>query len=183
MISTRIVSRMPRLYTLVPRFYSAAQPKTLRASTFALPKETNPFQLTRLVAGHTNLKIAITDRAKEKLHQIAEEDKNEDIALRIRVESGGCHGFQYHMDLTSTELELQQNPDLVVFQRTDSKVARVMFDESLLEILQDSKVDYTKELIGSQFKIVDSPYTSTACGCGSSFDFDFEKLQRAKESA
>ena len=31
-------------------------------------------------------------------------------------------------------------------------------NESSLMILQDSKLDYTKELIGSQFKIVDSPY-------------------------
>ena len=118
----------------------------------------------------------------KKLTEIAESDQNPDSALKIKVESGGCHGFQYNMDLTNVKDELSKNKDLVVFQRSDNDKAKVIFDESSLEILQDSKVDYTKELIGSSFKVVDSPYTSTSCGCGSSFDFDFEKLQKAKEA-
>lgn len=137
--------------------------------------------MTSIIRGHTDLKIGITDRAMNKLVEIAQEDKNPDSALKISVESGGCHGFQYNLDLTNYQEELEKNEDLVVFQRMDNEQAKVIFDESSLEILQDSKVDYTKELIGSSFKVVDSPYTSTACGCGSSFDFDFEKLEKAKE--
>lgn len=136
--------------------------------------------MTKIISGHTDLKIGITDRAKKKLVEIAEGDKNPESALRITVESGGCHGFQYNLKLTNVNEELANDDELVVFQRIDSPEAKVIFDESSLEILQDSKVDYTKELIGASFKVVDSPYTSTACGCGSSFDFDFEKLEKAK---
>lgn len=177
---------------------ATSTPKSLKPSSFALPKDVPPpadtetgpeksddsryFQLTKIVSGHTDLKIAITDRAMKKLTEIAESDQNPDSALKIKVESGGCHGFQYNMDLTNVKDELSKNKDLVVFQRSDNDKAKVIFDESSLEILQDSKVDYTKELIGSSFKVVDSPYTSTSCGCGSSFDFDFEKLQKAKEA-
>lgn len=180
------------------RYVSSAQlspPKSFKPASFVLPKEMPPaapaakeevppelkdFHMTKIVAGHTDLKIGITEKAKAKLDEIAEQDLNPDSALKITVESGGCHGFQYNLELSNMKDELAKDPELVVFERIDSPTARVMFDESSLEILQDSKIDYTKELIGSSFKVVDSPYTSTSCGCGASFDFDFEKLEQAK---
>lgn len=196
-LGTRITFlNTPRYLSLISRLYSeqVAPSKTLKPSSFALPKdlpvndnakqlENDPlrdFHLTKIVHGHTDLKIGITDQARNKLALIANDDNNPDSALRIQVESGGCHGFQYNLELTSMKTELAKDDDLVVFERSDEPRARVIFDDSSLEILQDSKVDYTKELIGSSFKVVDSPYTSTACGCGASFDFDFEKLERAK---
>ena len=48
--------------------------------------------------------------------------------------------------------------------------ARVVMDTPSLELLSGSTVDYTMELIGSQFKIVDNPRASSNCGCGTSFD-------------
>lgn len=145
-----------------------------------VPAQLNPFDVTRLLRGSTDLKIGITDNAKNKLVSIAQLDQNEDLALRVKVESGGCHGFQYNFELATLKEELEKEPELVVFQRTDTPLATVAFDESSLEILQDSKIDYTNELIGSLFKMVDSPYTLTSCGCGASFDFDFEKLEQSK---
>lgn len=46
---------------------------------------------------------------------------------------------------------------------------KVVIDEASLELLRGSRVDYTMELIGSQFKI-DNPRASSSCGCGTSFD-------------
>ena len=43
-------------------------------------------------------------------------------------------------------------------------------DQPSLELLKGSKVDYTMELIGSQFKISDNPLATSSCGCGTSFD-------------
>lgn len=48
--------------------------------------------------------------------------------------------------------------------------ARVVMDSTSLDLLRGSKVDYTMELIGSQFKIVDNPKATSSCGCGTSFD-------------
>ena len=48
--------------------------------------------------------------------------------------------------------------------------ARVVMDEPSLELLKGSSVDYTMELIGSQFKIVGIPGAKSSCGCGTSFD-------------
>lgn len=175
------------------RRYGVQAAKSLKPASFSLPKEQkiespelnqeqnkamHDFLVTKLVSGRTDLRIGITDAAKDKLVEIS---SGPDSALRIKVESGGCHGFQYNLELTNVADEAAKDDDLVIFERTDNGLAKVIFDESSLEILQDSKVDYTTELIGSSFKVVDSPYTSTLCGCGASFDFDFEKLAQSKQ--
>lgn len=164
---------------------AAAAPKLFQKTAATLPNSTNDFVLTKLVHGSTDLSIAITARARDKLYSIANGDKNPETALKIGVESGGCHGFQYNLDLLELSKELEKQADALVFKRSDGEageygVAQLVMDEASLEILQDLKIDYTKELIGSQFKVVDSPYTLTECGCGSSFDFDFDKLEKKK---
>lgn len=60
--------------------------------------------------------------------------------------------------------------DDTVFEASDEPGARVVMDEPSLELLKGSKVDYTMELIGSQFKVVGNPAASSSCGCGTSFD-------------
>lgn len=131
------------------------------------------------------MKLEITPRAAQRLSEIMAKDKNPNLALRIRVESGGCHGFQYLMSLitmpTGEGLEASTiiNEDDSIFQYvpddTDSAAPppnspKIILDEPSLELLTGSKVDFTQELIGSQFKIVDNPYASSSCGCGTSFD-------------
>jgi len=93
-------------------------------------------------------------------------DANPDLLLRVTVESGGCHGFQYLMSLTDMP-KVDQAED-TVFDSGDG--AKVVMDEPSLELLKGSKIDYTMELIGSQFKIVDNPLATSSCGCGTSFD-------------
>lgn len=167
--------------------YSTAEPRTLNSSSFAQPQDMkieDDFALTKLINGKTDMKLGITKKASEKLSAIAEADNNINSGIRIVVESGGCHGFQYDIKLTDVEKELKEEPDLLVFKRTGedgNENAQLILDDSSLQILQESKLDYTKELIGSQFKMVESPYTTSACGCGSSFDFDFDKLQGSED--
>lgn len=127
-------------------------------------------------------------------------EANPNLALRIQVESGGCHGFQYLMSLTTLpalsgsssssssspsstdthsiprksafggEIQLGKlDDDDTVFAAEDTG-AKVVMDGPSLELLKGSKIDYTMELIGSQFKIVDNPLATSSCGCGTSFD-------------
>lgn len=111
-------------------------------------------------------------------------DKNPDLALRIQVESGGCHGFQYLMSLITIPAKDAANWSSVInegdsiFQYTLDGLSdagseakpSVILDEPSLDLLKGSKVDFTMELIGSQFKIIDNPYATSSCGCGTSFD-------------
>jgi iron-sulfur cluster assembly 2 len=48
--------------------------------------------------------------------------------------------------------------------------AKAVIDESSLELLSGSTIDYTMELIGSQFKVTGIPGATSSCGCGTSFD-------------
>lgn len=116
------------------------------------------------------LTIDIAPRAIEKLTDLMKSESNPDLALRISVESGGCHGFQYNLDLSNTNTLTE---DDCLFEKGGAKI---LIDDSSLNVLKESKVDYTTELIGSMFKIVESPYMVSSCGCGSSFDIDFDKL-------
>lgn len=90
------------------------------------------------------------------------------LALRVTVESGGCHGFQYLMSLTDIA-KISPTED-TIFEACDGSGAKVVMDEPSLELLKGSRVDYTTELIGSQFKIVGNPAATSSCGCGTSFD-------------
>ncbi|KAJ5408054.1 hypothetical protein N7509_001937 [Penicillium cosmopolitanum] len=131
------------------------------------------------------LMIGISPRAVERLREItdpttspsATKEENPYHHLRITVTSGGCHGFQYMMSLES-ESKIDAEEDTIFEGDADpSEIstdangqAKVVMDEPSLELLSGSTVDYTTELIGSQFKIVDNPRASSNCGCGTSFD-------------
>lgn len=117
--------------------------------------------------------ITITPRAAHRLQTIAEKDGNPDLTLRVSVESGGCHGFQYLMSLVkSTDVD----PEDTLFEneeaarQTGDYKAKVVMDEPSLELLKGSSIDYTMELIGSQFKVTGIPGAKSSCGCGTSFD-------------
>ncbi|KAL5364007.1 hypothetical protein BJX96DRAFT_156577 [Aspergillus floccosus] len=107
----------------------------------------------------------------------ATKEENPYHHLRITVTSGGCHGFQYLMSLeASSKIDPEED---TVFEAEYSPEegspapageAKVVMDEPSLELLSGSTVDYTMELIGSQFKIVDNPRATSNCGCGTSFD-------------
>ncbi|KAL0956228.1 hypothetical protein HGRIS_002384 [Hohenbuehelia grisea] len=49
-----------------------------------------------------NAKLGITDRAAEQLRAISTRERDPEAALRITVESGGCHGYQYKMALATS---------------------------------------------------------------------------------
>ncbi|OJD11490.1 hypothetical protein AJ78_07755 [Emergomyces pasteurianus Ep9510] len=101
--------------------------------------------------------------------------------LRVTVSSGGCHGFQYLMSLDPAsnidpeeDTVFEAEPDTSGESSLDGKPlrgeAKVVMDSASLELLSGSTVDYTMELIGSQFKITNNPRATSSCGCGTSFD-------------
>lgn len=47
--------------------------------------------------------------------------------------------------------------------------ARLVVDQTSLELLRGSTIDYVQEMIRSSFAVVNNPQSESACGCGSSF--------------
>ena len=101
--------------------------------------------------------INFTEKAVEKINQLISK-KPLGTFFRIAVKGGGCSGFKYDF---SFDTNIDNN---------DHKHKNIVIDNSSLDLLKGSKIDYSSELIGSSFKI-SNPKTKSSCGCGISFSF------------
>lgn len=106
--------------------------------------------------------LIITKACVKRIKQLQSNAKNEALALRLAVESGGCSGFQYTFKMEEPELTAEDR----LFERDGTKV---VVDEGSLELIKGSTLDFEQELIRSSFAIVNNPKAESACGCGSSF--------------
>jgi len=113
-----------------------------------------------------DVQIELTDRAAEQLRQISVREGNPDAALRIAVESGGCHGYQYKMELAT-----RREPDDYHFSHPTLKPSNILVDAVSLSLLNGSTIDFAIELIGSSFRVLDNPQAKgSGCGCGVSWE-------------
>ncbi|KAF5021551.1 hypothetical protein F66182_6408 [Fusarium sp. NRRL 66182] len=183
----RIHFTQPRTYAIPGRSWSfiPRETATRAFSTSAIRQKTRAILNPQKDEDGNEMMLEITERAAKRLNKIMTKDGNPNLALRIQVESGGCHGFQYLMSLVTlpakdaAEWSSIVNEDDTIFQYipddADPATAsedgpKIILDEPSLDLLKGSKVDFTMELIGSQFKIIDNPLATSSCGCGTSFD-------------
>ena len=99
----------------------------------------------------------VTDRAFEKIGSSCDSK-----ILRVAVKGGGCSGFQYVFSIVA-----KVNEDDQVFEKYGCKV---IIDKTSLQFLEGAEIDYSEEIIGSSFKII-NPNATSSCGCGTSFSF------------
>ncbi|KAF2398366.1 hypothetical protein EJ06DRAFT_550324 [Trichodelitschia bisporula] len=164
--------------TSTPLPSDAATPSISNSAAASATPSTHVLLNSRYDETGAEMSVAITPRAARRLETIMAKDKNPALCLRVSVESGGCHGFQYLMSLVDASSVDLGDDTVFVLGEVDTAAgledaqgrAKVVMDEASLELLKGSKVDYTMELIGSQFKIVDNPKATSSCGCGTSFD-------------
>lgn len=103
--------------------------------------------------------VTVSSRAAERIAAILSREAD-GAKLRVAVEGGGCSGFQYKFDIV-TETE---DDDLVL----DAKGFNVLIDSVSVDYMRDSEIDFSDEIIGAAFKIV-NPNATASCGCGTSF--------------
>ncbi|GAA6022594.1 hypothetical protein JCM11491_000695 [Sporobolomyces phaffii] len=115
---------------------------------------------------HPTLDMALTDSAVKQIERAqALRGGDHALALRLLVESGGCHGYQYKMAVTST-----REPDDYLFE-PEGTTAKLLVDAASLPLVKGSTIDYATELIGSSFRVVNNPQSKDAgCGCGVSWE-------------
>lgn len=114
--------------------------------------------MAKEAAGDSKAGVRLSDAAVSRIAMLTAEDSG--MMLRVSVTGGGCSGFQYGFTLDD-----QRNDDDIVFQRDG---ATLVVDETSLELLTGSEIDFVEDLMGAYFAIK-NPQASSTCGCGSSF--------------
>ncbi|KIL66306.1 hypothetical protein M378DRAFT_124385 [Amanita muscaria Koide BX008] len=113
-----------------------------------------------------DVNLVISDRAAEQLRSISTRINNPDAALRVAVESGGCHGYQYKMELANS-----RSLDDYHFTHPVIKPSNILVDAVSFQLINGSTIDYATELIGSSFRVADNPKAKgSGCGCGVSWE-------------
>ncbi len=104
--------------------------------------------------------IVLTDKAAEKVKEIAEAEGLAGQGLRLQVKGGGCSGFQYdlYFDEKPTDMD----------QVVESHGIQLFVDPLSVQYLEDTEIDYVEGLHGAGFKF-NNPQVKGTCGCGSSF--------------
>jgi iron-sulfur cluster assembly accessory protein len=118
----------------------------------------------RLIGSQTSRsgQVTLHKSAIDKLRSVSQ-GRGIPVALRLRVESGGCGGFSYHFDVFPQK---EIGKDDVVFDQKDQKV---VVDDVSLGLVKDCEIDYYEEMVKSSFRVTKNSMADSSCGCGSSF--------------
>ena len=101
------------------------------------------------------------DVSKSALKRIVEvSSKNKKKFFRISIDGGGCQGFSYKFDFDD---KISENDKVL-----DYSEVKILIDSTSIGFINDAKLDFVEDMIGSYFKVSNPKATST-CGCGISF--------------
>ena len=101
------------------------------------------------------------DVSKSALKRIVQvSKKNKKKFFRISIDCGGCQGFSYKFDFDD---KINENDKVL-----DYNEVKILIDSTSLGFINDAKLDFVEDMIGSYFKVSNPKATST-CGCGISF--------------
>jgi iron-sulfur cluster assembly accessory protein len=112
--------------------------------------------------------LAVTEKAAEEVKRVIADmqasgqiEAGGKLYLRVRVQGGGCSGFQNKLDL-----------DAKYDEKTDHKFdfhgIEVVIDKRSMLYLNGAVVDYHTDLNKKGFTIT-NPQAKSTCGCGSSY--------------
>ena len=104
--------------------------------------------------------VHLSESAARRIQELKSSEGKQELMLRLQVSGGGCSGFSYGFSLDD-----QHRDDDHLFAEHG---VTLVVDETSLDLLAGSTVDYVEELVGSAFA-VKNPNASSTCGCGSSF--------------
>lgn len=104
--------------------------------------------------------IKITELASQKIHELLQNEQNNQLFLRVGVSPGGCSGFSYAMGFDDQ------------VKQEDSKFElhglHIVVDSQSAKYLYGVVIDYKQSGMSGGFTI-ENPNAVASCGCGSSF--------------
>ncbi len=110
----------------------------------------------------TTAAFSVTDRAIERLRNVAEAEgiDTSTTALRVAVVPGGCSGLTYDLGWDTTVLDTDET--------VEAGGLRIVVDPRSLLTVEGTTLDFSDGLEGRGFAF-DNPQASRTCACGESF--------------
>jgi iron-sulfur cluster assembly protein len=105
-------------------------------------------------------RLALTERAAEKIGAIAERDGKPGQLLRVGIQGGGCSGLSYTFSFTPSP----DARDKVI----EAYGQRIVIDPKSLIYLGGSVLDWQESLMKAGF-VLKNPKEVKSCSCGDSF--------------
>mmetsp|Transcript_21321 Transcript_21321/g.26191 ORF Transcript_21321/g.26191 Transcript_21321/m.26191 type:complete len:227 (-) Transcript_21321:179-859(-) len=169
---TSNISFSPRLMVTVTK--SSASSPVVEIMQNSSNEVSNTFNVE---INQDNDSVKITASAIQQINHLSKQRRPDDpsaVYLRVYVDAGGCSGFQYKFELEQKdddETPIDPDEDVVINASLPdgSLEAMIVIDESSLEYIKGSTVDFVKEMIRSSFAVLSNPQSESACGCGTSF--------------
>tara|TARA_B100000902_G_scaffold384800_1_gene425390 strand:- start:779 stop:1153 length:375 start_codon:yes stop_codon:yes gene_type:complete len=110
--------------------------------------------------------IELTDEAIVKL--LEKQEKENFKYIRLGITGGGCAGFEYVFDSTTSK-----NADDI---EIDFGKIQFLIDRLSVPYINGMTLDYRKEGLNEVFKFI-NPKEEASCGCGVSINFDLSKVE------
>ena len=104
-------------------------------------------------------KFTLSKNAALRISYLLKQENNKSY-FRLKVNGGGCSGFQYDFSFDETKTE---EDHIFKYENTE-----IVIDDMSLSFLEGSKLEFVDDLSGSFFQVV-NPNASSSCGCGTSF--------------
>jgi iron-sulfur cluster assembly protein len=104
--------------------------------------------------------VSMTEDAARHVAAIIGEANPENKGLRIFIETGGCSGMSYAMEIAARK---PGDEEFVCHG------VKLLVEERGLVYLAGSVIDYKDGLTGAGFRIT-NPNAKQTCGCGKSFE-------------
>lgn len=106
--------------------------------------------------------ITVTENAANEVKRIISDNNfTEKVYLRVRVQGGGCSGFQ-------NKLDLDQNYNDKTDNLFDVHGIQVVVDKRSMIYLEGATIDFHNDLNKRGFSVT-NPQAKSTCGCGSSY--------------
>ncbi|MBT1017855.1 iron-sulfur cluster insertion protein ErpA [Canibacter sp. lx-72] len=104
--------------------------------------------------------VKLSERARDKVASLLQQEGREDLRLRIAVQPGGCSGLIYQLYFDERLLE---NDAVVEFDGV-----AVVVDQMSVPYLDGASIDF-EDTIEKQGFTIDNPNAQGSCACGDSF--------------
>ena len=105
--------------------------------------------------------VILTDAAAAKAQSLLSQEQNDELALRIAVQPGGCAGLRYQLFFDDRTLD----GDLV----DDYDGVNLVVDRMSAPYLTGATIDFA-DTIEQQGFTIDNPNAKGSCACGDSFN-------------